>query len=275
MTAIMVQGTTSGAGKTMLVSALCRILANRKYSVAPFKSQNMSRYAYKWANNTISRAQAVQCMAARCNITTDTNPILLYPTNDDTSKVYLNGKFYKKMQARTYYAFAKKRGLKLALDALARLEKIHDVIVIEGAGSPVEINIGTGDIANMAIAEAVKAPVILVCDIERGGVFASIVGTLSLLAPKHKRLVHSLVINKFRGDEQILKKGYTKLYQITKKPILGTIPMMKHTLPEEDSIGKPQSKIPSNKVIEKSIQEIAKTIDARLDIASLIRMLRI
>lgn len=272
MTAIMVQGTSSGAGKTMLVTALCRALANRGHSVAPFKAQNMSRYSYKWRAQSISRAQFVQAIAARCDITTDINPILLHPRGDDSSDVYLNGKLHSRMRAKQYYAFAKKRGLRLALDALARLEDAHDIVVIEGAGSPAEINIGSGDIANMAIAQAVRAPVILVTDIERGGAFASIVGTLALLAPKHQKLIRGIVINKFRGDEKILKRGYAQLVRITKKPVLGTIPMVKLGLPEEDSIGRADSKLPSRPKIDSAIESIARVIEERLNVAKIIRM---
>lgn len=272
MTTVMVQGTTSGAGKTTLVAALCRALSNRGYTVAPFKAQNMSRYAYKFGGLRISRAQAVQATAARCDITTDINPILLHPQGDNSSDVYLNGKLYSRMNAKQYYTFAKKRGLQLALDSLDKLVSTYDIVVIEGAGSPAEINIGSGDIANMAIAEAVRAPVIMIADIERGGAFASIVGTLALLAPKHKRLVKGLVINKFRGDERILKSGYTQLKRITNKPVLGTIPMVDLRLPEEDSIGKAQSKMPSNKVVDSELEKMAELIDERLDVSKIIKV---
>lgn len=274
MTAIMVQGTTSGAGKTTLVAALCRALSNRGHTVAPFKAQNMSRYAHRFGKNRISRAQAVQAMAARCDITTDINPILLDPRGDSTSDVYLEGRLHSRMSARQYYTFAKKQGLRLALGALDRLESTYDIIVIEGAGSPAEINIGAGDIANMAIAEAVGAPVIMVADIERGGAFASIVGTLALVKPSHRKLITGFVINKFRGDESILRSGYAQLQRITNKPVLGTIPMIKMRLPEEDSIGKAQSKMPTRAVIDAESEKIAALIEERLSVPKIIRMCR-
>ncbi len=274
MTAIMVQGTTSGAGKTTLVAALCRALSNRGYTVSPFKAQNMSRYSHKFGGLRISRAQAVQARAARCGITADINPILLDPKGDDVSDVYLNGKHHSKMSAKKYYAFAKKRGLRLALDALGRLAASHDIVVIEGAGSPAEINIGSGDIANMAIAEAVRAPVILVADIERGGAFASIAGTIALLTPRHRRLVRGLVINKFRGDEQILRPGYAQLRRITNKPVLGTIPMIPLRLPEEDSLGGGRTTMPSAKRIDSELQKIAGLVEERLDVTGILRMCR-
>lgn len=274
MTAIMVQGTSSGAGKTLLVAGLCRALADRGHLVAPFKSQNMSRYAHAIGRKRISRAQAVQAHAARCEITPDINPILLNPKGDNSSDVYVNGVFHAKMSAKQYYQFAKKQGLRIAKEALSKLESAYDIVVIEGAGSPAEINIGSGDIANMAMADAAKAPVILVADIERGGVFASIVGTFALLEPKHKRRIKGIVINKFRGDERVLESGYERLEKITSKPVLGTIPMIKHSLPEEDSIGKANSAMPSSRVLESQIKKITSVLEERLDIEAIIGMCR-
>ncbi|RNJ73712.1 MAG: cobyric acid synthase [Thaumarchaeota archaeon S14] len=237
MTAIMVQGTSSGAGKTTIATAICRALSDRGRSVAPFKAQNMSRYSHTVGGRPMARAQAVQAVAARCEARTDLNPILLRPAGDDSSDVYVNGELLGRMRAREYYAFARGRGLRAARAALRRLEAAHDIVVIEGAGSPAEINIGTGDIANMAMAEASRAAVILVADISRGGAFASIVGTMALLEARHRRLVRGILVNKFRGDVRILRRGYARLERVTKRPVIGTVPVIGVGLPEEDSMG--------------------------------------
>ena len=168
----MVQGTASSAGKTTLVTALCRIFLEKGFSVAPFKAQNMSNYAYKENGFEISRAQAVQALASRVEISADLNPILLKPLGNYRSSVFLRGKFYKKMHADDYYKkFVQKNGMKTVLRSFHALEKNHDLIIIEGAGSPAEINLTNYDIANMKLADKVKSPVILVTDIERGGFF--------------------------------------------------------------------------------------------------------
>ena len=271
MKAIMIQGTSSGAGKTTLVAALCRAFSDRGMTVAPFKAQNMSRYSHRIGDQIISRAQAVQAIAARCEITPDLNPILLVPSGDDSSDVYLGGRLHARMRAAGYYALAKRRGLEIALGALGRLADAHDIVIIEGAGSPAEINMPV-DIANMAIAEAVRAPVLLIADIERGGAFASIAGTLALLRPRHRRLVRGVVINKFRGDERILRRGYPQIRRITKKPVIGTIPMMDARLPEEDSLGRAQKRMPSRRAIDAAVQRIADTVEERLDVQAIGRM---
>ena len=168
----MIQGTASSAGKTTLVTALCRIFVEKGFSVAPFKAQNMSNYAYKGKDFEISRAQAVQALASRVEISADLNPILLKPLGDYRSSIFLRGKFYKKMYADDYYKkFVQKNGMKTVLRSFHTLEKNHDLIIIEGAGSPAEINLTRYDIANMKLAEKTKSPVILITDIERGWIF--------------------------------------------------------------------------------------------------------
>ena len=232
----MIQGTSSGAGKTTLVAALCRIFSNAGYRVAPFKSQNMSNFSYKGKNFEISRAQAIQAVAARAEITPDMNPILLKPRGNYWSSVFLRGKYYKRLHANEYYKkFVLSKGLELVSKSLHTLQKKYDLVILEGAGSPAEINLEKYDIANMGIAEKTNIPVILITDIERGGSFASIVGTLELLNKKHRKLVKGFVFNKFRGDLTILKPGFKKIKQNTGKPVFGTIPMAKFSLPEEDS----------------------------------------
>ena len=260
MTSLMVQGTSSGAGKSTLVTALCRIFSDKGYSVAPFKSQNMSNFSYKTKDFEISRAQAIQAVGARCEITPELNPIMLKPLGNYYSEVYLEGKKLKKMHSKDYYSkFVRGQGLKTALTSLKILEKNHDLVILEGAGSPAEINLDKFDIANMKMAEKANSPVLLVTDIDRGGSFASIVGTLSLLDKKYQKLVKGFVFNKFRGDEKILKPGFSKIKEKTKKPVLGTIPMFDFNLPEEDSLNaKPKEFIWNKKNLEKIDTEIDK-----------------
>ena len=274
----MIQGTSSSAGKTTLVTALCRIFTEKGFSVAPFKAQNMSNYAYKGKKFEISRAQAVQALASRIEISPDLNPILLKPLGDYRSSVFLRGKFYKKMHADDYYKkFIQKNGMKTVLRSFNTLEKNHDLIIIEGAGSPVEINLTKYDIANMKLAEKTKSPVILITDIERGGSFGSIVGTMSLLEKKHQRLIKGFVFNKFRGDLDILKPGFRKLKQNTGKPVFGTIPLTKFLLPEEDSITSNSKQFALNrqnlKKIDSEIEKLSKVVKSSLNIRAIEKLL--
>ena len=237
MAAIMIQGTSSGSGKTILVAALCRIFSNLGYKVSPFKSQNMSNLAIKHHGLYISQAQALQAIAARTDISPDLNPILLQPRANNTSRIILLGKLYKTMKINDYYnKFVLKRGLDTAVSSLNKLLNQNDLVILEGAGSPAEINLTRYDIANMKMASRAKASVILISDIERGGSFASIAGTVSLLSKKHQNLVSGVIMNKFRGDPDILKSGFVKLQKIIKKPVLGVIPMLNMRLPDEDSL---------------------------------------
>ena len=274
----MIQGTSSSAGKTTLVTALCRIFTEKGFSVAPFKAQNMSNYAYKGKEFEISRAQAVQALASRIEISPDLNPILLKPLGDYRSSVFLRGKFYKKMHANDYYKkFIQKNGMKTVLRSFNTLEKNHDLIIIEGAGSPVEINLTKYDIANMKLAEKTKSPVILITDIERGGSFGSIVGTMSLLEKKHQRMIKGFVFNKFRGDLDILKPGFRKLKQNTGKPVFGTIPLTKFLLPEEDSITSNSKQLALNrqnlKKIDSEIEKLSKVVKSSLNIRAIEKLL--
>jgi adenosylcobyric acid synthase len=278
MKSLMIQGTSSGSGKTTLVTALCRIFANKGFSVAPFKSQNMSNYAYKTKNFEISRAQAIQAIAARCEITPDLNPILLKPLGNYYSDVYLNGKMFKKMHATEYYQkFVQTKGLHIATKSLKNLQKNYDLIILEGAGSPAEINLKKSDIANMKMAEIANSSVLLITDIDRGGSFASIVGTMSLLEKKHQKLVKGFVINKFRGDIDILKPGFKKIQEITKRSILGIIPMIDLDMPEEDSLGGKAKNITWNKKnldnIENEIDKISKLVNSNLNIKEIEMMI--
>ena len=279
MKSLMIQGTSSGAGKTTIVAALCRIFSDNGYSVAPFKSQNMSNFGYSTPDFEISRAQAIQAIGARCEITSDLNPIMLKPLGNYYSTVYLNGKRYKKMHAKDYYKkFVKSKGVKAAINSFSKLKKNFDLIILEGAGSPAEINLQKFDIANMSIAEKVNASVLLISDIDKGGSFASLVGTMNLLEKKYQKLVKGFVFNKFRGDIDVLKPGFRKVKQITKIPVLGTIPMMKMNLPEEDSLHAKPKEISWTKnnitKIDKELDKLAKTVKNNLDIKSIERMIK-
>ncbi|MEM3451929.1 MAG: cobyric acid synthase, partial [Nitrososphaerales archaeon] len=237
--ALMVQGTSSYCGKSIFVAAFCKIFKDAGYKVAPFKAQNMSLNSYVTENGEeIARAQALQAFACGIEPTSDMNPILLKPKGDTISQIVLHGKPYKDISAKDYYSeFALNEGIKSVKSSLSSLMKNYDLIFIEGAGSPVEINLYEKDISNMRVAELANAPVLLVTDIDRGGAFASLVGTLELLKPKHKRLVKGFIINKFRGQSMLLEQGLKKLEKITGKPVIGIVPYIQDlTLPDEDSM---------------------------------------
>jgi adenosylcobyric acid synthase len=235
---IMVQGTTSGAGKSTIVIGLCRLFSDRGYNVAPFKAQNMSSNFFTTSSGPkMALVQAIQAVAARKEPDPRMNPILLKPLGEYRSTVFLNGRFYSEMYAKDYYEkFVLQQGFMMVLKALESLRSENDIIVIEGAGSPSEINIAKYDIANMLLAQEVGAPVIIVADIERGGCFASIVGTTQLLKQAHRGLVKGFLINKFRGDITLLAPAIKEVQKMTKKRILGILPKIEFNLPEEDSL---------------------------------------
>lgn len=279
MNSLMIQGTSSGAGKTTLVVALCRIFSDKGFRVVPFKSQNMSNFAYSTPDFEISRAQAIQALGARCEITPDLNPILLKPLGNYSSTVYLNGKRFKKMHAKEYYEkFVNQHGIKHATNSLKKLQKNNDLVILEGAGSPAEINLQKYDIANMKMAKISNASVLLVSNIDKGGSFASIAGTMSLIEKKYQKLVKGFIFNKFRGDTSILKPGFIKLKKITKIPVIGTIPMIPMNLPEEDSLDAKPKKFIWNKknisIIDNEIDKLAKIVISNIDIKSIERMIK-
>ena len=279
MKSLMIQGTSSGAGKTTLVAALCRIFSDKGYSVAPFKSQNMSNFGYVTPNFEISRAQAIQAIGARCDITPNLNPILLKPIGSYSSVVYLNGKRFKKMHAKEYYEkFVNFEGMKLASKSLQTLQKNFDLVIIEGAGSPAEINLQKYDIANMKIAKKANANVLLVTDIDRGGSFASLAGTMALIEKKYQKLVKGFIFNKFRGDIDVLKPGFKKLKNLTHIPVIGTIPLISLNLPEEDSLNsKPKDIIFNRKnilKIDNELDKLSKIVKSNMDINSIEKMLQ-
>lgn len=274
---IMVQGTSSGAGKSLIATALCRILSNRGYKVSPFKSQNMSSFIFN-INNTgkiIAQAQAIQAFGARTDPDVRMNPILLKPIGNYESEVYLNGNFFSKMRAQEYYKnFIIQKGFGLVLEAFKSLKNENEIIVLEGAGSSAEINILKYDIANMVLANKIKAPVILVADIERGGSFASIAGTLTLLKPRYRKLIKGILINKFLGDLHILLPAINKIEKHFRKPILGVIPKIDHNIPSEDSLDGQTNKDHHYQEIselDKEIDKVSGIIESVIDIEYILK----
>lgn len=234
---IMLQGTSSDVGKSILTAALCRIFLQDGWRVAPFKSQNMSLNSYVTPDGKeIGRAQGMQADASRTAATTDMNPILLKPKGDMTSQVIVHGKPYRDLDFRTYREAFNKEAESIVREALLRLRAQYEIIVIEGAGSPAEVNLKDRDIVNMRLAGWADAPVLLVADIDRGGVFASIVGTLEILLPEERARVRGFIINKFRGDVSLLQPGLDWLEAKTGKPVVGVIPFLPNIqLEDEDS----------------------------------------
>ncbi|RAV12945.1 cobyric acid synthase [Paenibacillus contaminans] len=231
---LMVQGTASDVGKSVVVAALCRIFLQDGHRVAPFKSQNMSLNSYVTPDGKeIGRAQGMQADACRIAATTDMNPILLKPTKEMVSQVVVHGKPLRDYDARSYREHYLPKAESIVKEALERLRGQYDAIVIEGAGSPAEVNLKDRDIVNMRLAGWADAPVVLVADIDRGGVFAAIVGTLDILEPEERDRVKGFIINKFRGDVSLLKPGLDWLEQRTGKPVLGVVPYL-HDLGLED-----------------------------------------
>ena len=233
---IMVQGTMSNSGKSFLAAGLCRIFRQDGYRVAPFKSQNMALNSYITSEGLeMGRAQVMQAEAAGIRPMVCMNPILLKPTNNTGSQVIVNGRVLGNMAAREYFQY-KTQLIPEIKKAFRQLEEVADIIVIEGAGSPAEINLKENDIVNMGMAAMVDAPVLLVGDIDRGGVFAQLLGTLMLLDEEEKDRVKGLIINKFRGDKSILDPGIKMLEEKGHVPVAGVVPYMDIALEDEDSL---------------------------------------
>lgn len=233
---IMIQGTMSNSGKSFITAGLCRVFAQDGYRTAPFKSQNMALNSYITEDGLeIGRAQAMQAEAAGILPTVDMNPILLKPTSHVGSQVIVHGEVLGNMKAAEYY----RRKPEFIPDIQAsfdRLAQAYDIIVIEGAGSPAEINLREHDIVNMGLAKMVGAPVLLAGDIDRGGVFAALYGTVKLLEPEEQRMIKGLIVNKFRGDVSILEPGLRMIEEKTKIPVVGVIPMTRIDIDDEDSL---------------------------------------
>ena len=238
---LMIQGTTSDAGKTTLVAGFCRLFARRGIRVAPFKPQNMAlNSAVTKDGGEIGRSQALQAIACGIEPHSDMNPILLKPNSDTGAQIIIQGKALNNMEAKAYQRF-KPKALGYVLESYSRLCSKYDLIIVEGAGSPAEINLRKNDLANMGFAEAADCPVILVSDIDRGGVFAHLIGTLALLSESEQNRVIGFVINRFRGDIKLLEDGLEWLEKETGKPVLGVLPYLSNlNLDQEDAISTKQ-----------------------------------
>lgn len=269
---LMIQGTSSGSGKTTIVTALCRIFADRGYKVAPFKSQNMSSKIYRIESTLerISMAQAVQAFASRKNPDVRMNPVLLEPHGNYVSDVIIEGHSHGLMHAKDYYQkFVLQYAFPIILNSLDSLRKENDIVIMEGAGSPAEINIQPFDVANMVLAKEVNAPVIIIADIERGGCFASIVGTMLLLKPPDRELVKGFMINKFLGDELLLETAMSTVKLMTNKEFFGVISKVKLNLPKEDSLDGVDSNDKNDTLdttLDEQIQDLVREIKPMIDI---------
>jgi len=277
---LMIQGTSSGAGKSTMVVALCRIFSNMGYKVCPFKAQNMTSNFYVLKENhsvkAMARIQAVQAIAARVQPDIRMNPILLKPLGNNISEIILGGLKNLRMSAEEYYtSFVLQKGFPKVLQDLESLRKENDLILIEGAGSPAEINLSNYDIANMILAEKIKSKVLLVADIERGGCFAAIVGTINLLPAPQRKLVKGIIINKFLGQKSILNKGIISVEGMTKKKVLGVIPKTEFNIPNEDSLDQKRSKSSFSKsYLDEQIDNVASTFKKNTDMKFLLNIVK-
>lgn len=233
----MIQGTASDVGKSLFQTVLCRLFALDGYRVAPFKSQNMSNNTYVLKDGKeISKAQALQAEAAKVEPTIWMNPLVLKPKTDSKAELIVLGELTNLVSGRNYRENFYEKGVSVIKQSLQRLSGDFDVVVLEGAGSPVEINLKDKELVNMKVAELADVPVILVADIDRGGVFASIVGTLELLTTEERKRVRGIIINKFRGDLSLFTEGLDWLEEKVDLPILGVVPYIEHNLEAEDSL---------------------------------------
>lgn len=271
---IMIQGTSSSAGKSLFTAGLCRIFMKRGFKAAPFKSQNMTRNAFIIdGGKKIAGSQLVQAEAAGIEPETDMNPILLMPNSDTGSMLVIDGEDREDLQAKKYHD-VKKSLIPYVENAYRRLEKDRDIIVMEGAGSPAEINLRKDDFVNMGLAHMTDAPVILIADIERGGVFASIYGTVKILDEEDSRRIKGFIINKFRGDVTILEPGIDELEERLKIPCLGVLPYEKFNIEEEDSLfdGKRGERIEEIEHREAEYDRLAEFIEKHTDIDKLMEI---
>lgn len=278
MARIMIQGTTSSAGKSLLCTALCRIFSDDGYKVIPFKSQNMSSTYFITKNGEkMSIAQSLQAKAARKKPHPDMNPILLIPSSEDGSMVVVKGKETSHMKARKYFEYRPSLK-KMIADKYKEIESQNDIVVIEGAGSPAEINLKKNDIVNMGMAEIADSPVLLVTDIDRGGSFAALYGTIMLLEKNERARIKGMIINKFRGDKSLLDPGIKMIEELVEIPVVGVIPYLNLELAEEDSLidekeqyGKESQ---SQEEEEKQIQKLADAVRENMDLDYIYHILR-
>lgn len=256
--AIMIQGTMSNVGKSIIAAGLCRIFQQDGYKVAPFKSQNMALNSYITKENLeMGRAQVVQAEACKIEPSVYMNPILLKPVTDMGSQVIVMGEVVGNMKAMDYFK-RKKEYIPIIKKAYDTLSQEYDIIVIEGAGSPAEINLKQDDIVNMGMAKLADAPVLLVGDIDRGGVFAQLIGTVDLLEPEEQNRIKGLLINKFRGDKSILAPGLDMIYERCKKEVLGVVPYINLDIDEEDSLAETLHQKKANALLDIAVIRLPK-----------------
>lgn len=277
---LMIQGTSSGSGKSTLVIALCRIFSDLGYKVSPFKAQNMtSNFHFVKQKKSLRRMagiQAVQATAARIEPDIRMNPVLLRPLGDNLSEIILGGIGNLKLTAENYYkSFVLQKGFPKVLQDLDSLRKENDLILIEGAGSPAEINLSNYDIANMILAERTNSKVLLVADIERGGCFAAIVGTIRLLPARQRKFVKGIIINKFLGQKSILNDAIVQVEEMTKRKVIGVIPKIQFDIPSEDSLDQKRSKSSySKRYLDEQINILASTFRNYTDMQYLLNTLK-
>ncbi|MFW5790685.1 MAG: cobyric acid synthase [Bacillota bacterium] len=256
---IMFQGTASDVGKSLFTLAICRIYSQQGYKTAPFKSQNMAADSFiTKAGHEIAVAQALQAEAAESQPDVSMNPILMKPQGDNNSEIFIEGRSAGLMTAEKYYA-KKDRLLGAINKSLSNLKEDFQLIVLEGGGNPAEVNLKDKDLVNMKAAEIADAPVILIADIERGGVFGSIIGTLELLEPTERERIKGIIINKFRGNPERFKEGQQYIEELTGLPVLGVMPYLDHlAIPDEDSCGQQREKLDYKEI---SLDERLKNYD--------------
>ena len=272
MKGIMIQGTASHVGKSILTTSICRMLTNRGYQIAPFKAQNMSSHTIELNHRKeIGISQFEQAEASRRQAEPWMNPVLLKPLKNMQTEVFLLGESQGVITGARFKDQYYKKALQVIKEALALAEESSDFVIIEGAGSPVEMNLKERDLANMAIAELADIPVLLVADIERGGIFASIAGTLALLTEKERARVKGIIINKFIGDQALFTDGITWLEDYTKLPVLGVIPHVAHQLDEEDSLfGTAHPYQLNRESKEEDYEKLAAHLEANIDAGRLL-----
>jgi adenosylcobyric acid synthase len=276
----MIQGTSSGSGKSTLVIALCRIFSDLGYRVSPFKAQNMTSNFHfvkqKKSLRKMAGIQAVQATAARIEPDIRMNPVLLRPLGDNLSEIILGGIGNLKLTAEDYYkSFVLQKGFPKVLQDLDSLRKENDLILIEGAGSPAEINLSNYDIANMILAERTNSKVLLVADIERGGCFAAIVGTIKLLPARQRKFVKGIIINKFLGQKSILNNAIVQVEEMTKRKVMGVIPKIQFDIPSEDSLDQKRAKSSySKRYLDEQINIVASTFRKNTDMQYLLNILK-
>lgn len=272
--AIMVQGTASGVGKTMLTLALCRIFKQDGYTVAPFKAQNMTTNTHITATGEeIAVSQWLQALAAEVDPSPDMNPIILKPsTEQKTTQVVLGGKPYRTINTHSFKE-VKEEFVPEIMRAYSLLSDKHNIIVIEGAGSPVELNLNNDDIVNMGMAKRANAPVLLVADIDRGGIFASLYGTINLFTKSERAYVKATIVNRFKGEASYFSDGVKILESITKLPVAGVIPYAAINLPEEDDLFEHSGQYPQSADFECQFNSIADNVRKSLDMKLIYKIL--